>query len=439
MESMQWQLRIIILLLMLYPLFPLTAEGSEKYELLIAQGIEALNEGRHGEALKVLNRALQLAPDNPEATYYAGIAASRLGDYGRAEALLKKALKLDESSVSAYMELMRVYYLTSRCNRAEGIFNRYIDLSGDQALIRDAETLLEQCGKGSEKKPYRLKLLVGAQDDTNVLLEPSNPPSPEDRRSDNRLVAQLDASARLLHRKAFDVDLDYTLYQSLHRHLLDFNLLYQRISPAITLHLFDRFIPSAGYSFDYAYFRSEDYGRTHTGFGKVRIPEGNSLATDFIYEYRDKTYWDTTIFPTNAVRRGHENSLGIKQHLRAGANLLTLFYMQDWERTEADYWAFNGYRAGAKGISAFGPWHITFGGEFHQRRYRDDFPVFNKHRFDRTQQYSIGITYRITKQWGISVTETYLINESNLDAVSNPDAFDYKRNVAGIFLRWGIL
>ncbi len=439
METKKMRFGITILFLALLAILPPPVHGAEKYEHLIAQGIEAINEGHHAEALKTLSEALRLAPDNPEANYYAGIAASRLGNLDLAEDLLKKTLDFDENSISAYMELMRIYYLTSRCDRAESIFNRYIDLSKDQALIRDARELLAQCGKKPEKKPYSVKLLVGAQDDTNVLLEPSNPPSPEDRRSDNRLVAQLDASARLLHSKAFDLDLDYALYQSLHRDLIDFNVLYQKISPSVTLHISDRFIPSAGYSFDYTYFRSEDYGRTHTGFGKIRIPEGDSMATDLIYEYRDKTYWDTTIFPTNAVRRGHENSLGIKQHLITGGNLLTLFYLQDWERTDADYWAFNGYRAGAKGISAFGPWYVTFGGEFHQRRYRDDFPVFNNHRFDRTQQYSFGITYRITKKVGISVTESYLINESNLDAVSNPDAFDYKRNVAGIFLRWGIL
>ncbi len=418
---------------------PPLAHATNPEPLLVSTAIQFINDGEHQKALDILTRALAISPNDPEANYYAGIAASRLGKYDRAEQCFLKTLEIDNNAVSAYRELVGIYSLTGQCIQAESVYNRFINLSKDQALKKDAMNLLRQCTEQPGEKPYSLRLLLGAQDDTNVLLEPSNPPTPADRRSDDRLVAQIEGDLRLLQQPLYQVKLGYILYQSLHRDLTDYNVNFQRIAPEIILDISDRFIPSLGYAFEYAYFGSDDYGRNHIGFGKIRIPEGSQHSTDLLYEYRDKTYWDTDIFVNNSIRRGHRNSIGIRQNHRRGQNSCNLYYFQDWDRAEADYWSFNGFRIGGEGIYNYKRCYITLGGEFQQRRFRDDFPVFGHHRLDRNQQYSVGLTYQLTQQIGLSATNTYMINESNLDVTSNPDGFDYKRNIFGIFLRVGAL
>jgi tetratricopeptide (TPR) repeat protein len=49
------------------------------YELA-GQADELLNEGRHEEAAKLYLRAAELAPDNPELRFWAGLGAAQLGD-----------------------------------------------------------------------------------------------------------------------------------------------------------------------------------------------------------------------------------------------------------------------------------------------------------------------------------------------------------------------
>lgn len=439
MKMKRLQIGVLAILLMFSFAPPVTAGGADGSEGLVARGISAINEHRYEEALRTLQQALDRSPENAEAAFYAGIAAEGLGDLAGAEKFFLEALRIDGTAVSAYLELIRIYYRTGRCGKAKEIYRRHIDLSQDRALIRDAEALLARCNGKAATRPYRLSLLVGGQDDTNILLESSNPPSPADRRSDDRIVVQVGAGAQLLHKAGFDLDVDYTLYQSLHRDLTDYNILYQKITPEVSFHRFNRFIPSAGYSLEYSRFGGESYNRNHIGFGKVRIPEGTAHATELIYEYRDETYWDTEIFTDNAVRRGHRNSFGIKQIHRTDRNNCNLYLMVDHDRTDADYWDFNGYRIGGEGIYQMGRWVLDLGGEFRDRRYRGDFPLFHRNRHDRTQQYSLSLTYRLTESLGITASESYLINESNLDAATAPQAYDYKRNVAGIYIRWGIL
>jgi tetratricopeptide (TPR) repeat protein len=55
-----------------------------------------------------MKKALSLSPRSPEATYYAGIAYSRLGKYKEAEELLLQALQFDTTAVDAYFELGRL-------------------------------------------------------------------------------------------------------------------------------------------------------------------------------------------------------------------------------------------------------------------------------------------------------------------------------------------
>jgi len=49
------------------------------------------------------------------------------------------------------------------------------------------------------------------------------------------------------------------------------------------------------------------------------------------------------------------------------------------------------------------------------------------------QQYSLRLTYFISETMSASITESYIVNDSNLGI------FDYRRNITGIFLTVGVL
>jgi tetratricopeptide (TPR) repeat protein len=243
--------------------------SAEDYDLYIARGIQKINEGEMNDALEFLKKALELSPENPEATYYAGIAYSRLGSYKKAEELFFKTLQLDDTAIDVYLELGRLYYVTSRCDKAEEFLSKFTALSEDEELKKYAVGLVETCREEAEEKPYRLNIAVGSQYDSNVILEPSNPPVDAGRKSDTRALVYITSGATLLEKGMIKLKADYSFYQSLHLNLNDFNVHYHKITPALEIAISDVFKPSVGYSLEYTLLGSELYSRVHTYYGKI--------------------------------------------------------------------------------------------------------------------------------------------------------------------------
>ncbi|GBD95914.1 MAG TPA: tetratricopeptide repeat protein [Nitrospirae bacterium] len=361
---------IIALLVLFSVITPCHADaGVEDYELFIAEGIQKINEGKFSEALGLLKEALKLSPDSSEAAYYAGIAYSNPGNY-----------------------------------------------------------------KGAEAKPYELSISAGGQYDSNVILETSNPPVGADRKSDARALVYITSGATLFKRGRAKLKADYNFYQSIHKHLNDFNVQYHKITPVLEIAASGIFKPSVGYSLEYTLLAGELYSRVHTSYGKVTVTEGEKLSTEVIYEYRDNKYRDSNKFQTNSIRSGYKNSAGIRQNFYLSRLSGDAYYFSDSERAKEGYWNFNGYRSGAElTCKITSPLYINVSGEYNERRYRDDYPVFQERRLDSMQQFSVKLTYIFSDRISASITDTYIVNNSNLSI------FDYKRNITGIFFTAGIL
>ncbi len=418
----------VVLFLFLFPLHLYAGT----HELYLARGIEKMNEGRMEDALRLLEEALRLSPDDPETTYYAGVAHARVGNHGKAEELFLKTLSLDGSAVEAYLELGRLYYVTSRCEKAVEYLSRYTALSEDEPLKEYARRLINGCGR--EERPYRLDIYTGLQYDSNVILEPSNPPVEADKKADGRAVFHLKAGAVPLKGDRAALKLDYSFYQSIHFDLNDFNVHYHKIAPAVEVALTEALSLSAGYSLEYTLFGGDRYSRVHTYHGGLALMKGRRCYTEAIYEYRDHKYWDTEIYRTNSERTGYLTSIGLRQNFLSGRLKGKVYLFSDRDRTEREYWDYDGYRFGAEVLyRVSSPLYLSLSGEFNRRRYRDDYPGYGERRLDRMQQYSLALTYLLSGRMSVSVTESYTVNDSNIGI------FDYRRSITGVFLRVGVL
>ncbi len=438
-ELLKKYLYVPLMFLLLTVVFPLSVvsplyAGAEDYELYIAEGIRKINQGSTEDAIVLLKKALKLSPENPEAVYYAGIAYSRNGNYKEAESLFLQTLQLDETSANAYFELGRIYYVTSRCDELGDLFSKFRDLSGDNALKGKVAELVDGCRKKAEEKPFRFNISAGSQYDSNVILEPSNPPVSAERKSDARAVLYVTSGAVLLKERLIKLTLDYNFYQSLHINLHEFNVQYHKITPALEVTFSDALRSSVGYSLEYTLLGSDLYSRFNTFYGKFSVKESEKLSTEAIYEYRNQKYWDSDIFQTNSIRSGYQNTVGIKQNFYSKPLRGEIYYFSDFNRAKEGYWAFDGQRLGVKlAYKITPPLHINVSSEYNERRYRNDSPGFQERRLDRMQQYSLRLTYLISERMSASITESYIVNDSNLSI------FDYRRNITGLFLTVGVL
>ncbi len=425
--------RIVLIIFFISIVSPIYAV-TEDLDLYIALGIQKINEGKMKDARESLEKALALSPENLEANYYAGIANSRLGNYRRAEGLFFKVLKTDENTAGAYLELGRLYFQTSRCTKAEDNLSRFISMSEDEASKAYAGRLIDNCSAESGEKPYYLNASLGMQYDTNVILEPSNPPIDADRKSDARGLLYISSGATLFEKGAIKLKADYSFYQSLHFNLNDYNVHYHRLTPYIEIDLSDKIKPSIGYSFDYTLFGGDRYSRFHSLYGKLKFLGSKNLSTEALYEYRDIKYWDSDIFEANSIRSGTQNSAGVKQNYNTDRFSCSVYYYGEYNRAEEDFWSYNGHKFGAEiAYRITSPLYIGVSGEYNRKKFRDDFSDTDERRSDKIQEYALSLTYLVSKRVSISLTENYTINNSNLSI------FDYKRNITGISLTVGVL
>jgi tetratricopeptide (TPR) repeat protein len=408
-----------------------------EYEVNIAHGIQKMSEGRMKEALDFFNRALEAKPGNIEAAYYSGMAYSRLGEFESAEETFLGILERDEDFIDANLELGRLYYILGRCDSADANLDKFISASDDDGLKGYAADLKKACRAEEEEergeRGYFLNLSLGTEYDSNVIVEPDNPSSLADRKSDMRALLYLTAGKTIFDRGNISMKADYSFYLSTHHHLTGFNVNNQQLRPVIEFDLSRTVRPSVGYMLGYTLIGGDLYSLSHKYFGQVSIVEGVKHSTDLIYEYSTVRYWDTPLFQTATTRDGYMNTAGIKQNY-SDSFKADLYFYYDMERTETEYWNYDGFRAGGDfSFEILSSLYGTVSGEYSERDYKSIYPSATASRLDKIQRFVASLTYAVNNTFSIQLTESFTLNDSNLEL------FHYNRNIAGIFLTAGIL
>jgi tetratricopeptide (TPR) repeat protein len=421
------------------PVFLSTASASSDYDLFIAQGIEKINANQFSEALELLNKALEAAPDDPEALFYSGVALSRMGDHEKAEKLFSKVLRNKEYTANAYLELGRIYFTQGMCSKSIRYLKKYLKFEPESSLAAYAGNMIDECRTamqgGEEDDVNRLTVTAGVEYDSNVILESDNPPIVRPREDDWRAVGLVDARAVLYKNDVLKVKGKYKLYQSAHQHLSTFNVNYHLVSPSIELTVSDLIKPSIGYRLEYIpYFGGDDYGRFHTAFAKVKIRETDRHSLDGIYEYRDITYWNTRAFTGNALRTGHQNTAGVRQHFTYNRLDGNVYYFYDDKRASANHWSYIADRGGIMvQYKISDPLRVKGSAEFMKRDYRGIVPGTGLIRSDDTQHYTLSLQYQLNEKMALTFTERFTKNDSNIVS------YDYDRNVLGLLFTYGII
>ncbi len=416
-------------------IFSLSAPyAAEKFEVFIAQGIQKLNEEKYSEALELLDKALELSPDNLEAIYYSAIANARLGNLEQAEKALMKINKEDERAGNVYFELGRLHFAKGNCRKAVSYLTKFKSRTKDASSKNYAIDLIDDCLDRTGEKPYRVDVTLGYQNDTNVILEPNNPSATADRKDDGRVLGMITAGARLYENDNITARADYNLYQSVHFDLSDYDVHYHKISPSIELNVMDSVTTSAGYSLEWMIFDNDEYGVVHMYFAKLNIAEGESLSTDGIFEYSDIKYWNTDNFTDNSDRTGRKSSVGVQQNFAQDKLKADIHFFYDSKNAKERWWAYVGYRIGAAvSYDIIDPLRVNVKADFHDRDHRDDFPAYAELRRDRMQQYSINFQYAITDKLTATLSGSYTLNDSNIAD------YHYERNILGFMLTYGVI
>jgi hypothetical protein len=382
-------------------------------------------------AIKEFKAALKEKKHGHRATLYLGIALSRSGS-NKAETVLKKALSMDPSNPRTNLELGIYYYGASRLAQARDYFESTARLAPGTEFATRADEYLSLIEGAVTARPWSLNLSLGGQYDSNVVLDSGTGPLPEgvSRKSDWRAVAYLKGRYNIFTNDKIESSAGYTLYQSVHASLSDFNISQHILDLTAAYRITPDLRIRGIYSFEYVLVGGNGYDLAHTLAPALILDEGRGFSSTLEYRYRKNHYMNAGLFTDNSDRSGHDNLIEITQIIplhrlvRARAS-----YSYDVDSTSEDFWHYSGNRVTA-GLAFALPWKLLMNvdGEYYNTKYEGVSPMYGTRRKDEMYSASLSVTRPFCERYSVTAGQAYVRNKSNIDV------FDYKRSITSLFL-----
>jgi tetratricopeptide (TPR) repeat protein len=409
-----------------------TAEAAA-FDDYMSKGRALLEEKKYHEAAGEFRKALIENRESREAQLQLGIALSRSGS-GDAEGHLKKALSMDPADPQTNLEL-GIYYHNRRIN-AEAIdyFENVRDLAPGTEYSSRAEEHLRELSGATKERPWSLGISLGEQYDSNVLINSDSNPLPEgiSRKSDWKSIIYLDGRLKFIQADRLEASLGYSLYQTLNYSLSDFNIMQNLADVSFTYKILPSLSIGGMYKFEYILVGGDHYDTAHY-FGPVAtISEGKGFFTKLMYVYRYTTFKNSDLFTDNSGRSGPNNSIGASQSVPLCGNIgAEIGYSFDKDLAREDFWRYEGNK-GYASLNARLPlkFFLNLYGEYYKKKYEgiNPFSGTGARRRDEVQTYSISATRFLTDRISVSLGETYIHNDSNVDA------FRYDRSLTTLLV-----
>lgn len=411
---------------------PAAAETIKDYEIAVAKGQYAFEQRDYREAAASFEKALMARPGDRTATLSLGMSLSRGGELARARDVLLRALAADPNDARTRYEVGIVMYGLGEREEAKDFFEAVLAGAAPEQLRSGARKYLGLIG-GAAGAGKRLSLDIAAavQYDSNVVLEPDNAPAgAKDKKDDWRAVAMFDAGYRFLRTGATTADAGYLLYQNVHKELEDFNV-QQHNGKLAANHAFSGTL-SLGmeYRFSYSTVSADHYSTVHRVAPVLTAAFTPSSRTELHYAYESRRYINSPVFPANAERNGSNNTAGVTHIVRLPQDReFAVGYEYDKDSAEVKYWSATGHRGILKyRTMAFGAYRVSADASYCGRKYDAVQPGYAAIRKDGVQEYSLSVSRNVSDSMSVVLSDTHTIHDSNLPA------YEYSRNIAGLFL-----
>jgi len=440
----------------------------ERAEAHYYLGLTQLEMGEYEEALRSLSRSQQLDPTRKGIHFDLGIAYFKLGKYSQALQELEEAERQEPGRALVYYYQGYIHYITKDYHQVPRFFSKagqldkklaqgghffsglaYSHLGMFDEAIKEFQTCMaldpeSEIGLGARKyltdlqqrrrqaRRWHLFASMSPQYDDNVILQPEDTRVIEkvSRQADTKGIFFLGGEYRLGQWSDWALDVRYTLYQSMHGALEDFDLQDHRVTLSLS---------HQGQYGDIPYYWLLGYGYTHDLLENNRYLEAHSLdyilsfmyrpylVTQLQYRMRQKDF-HTPIPTTPFNRDAYNHQVAIQQYIFLSPDYrryLKLGYAYDNDMARGENWDYQGHRAT---IGFFTPliWQrcsFMLDFDYYLQEFLHTDTFFHKTRKDK--EYSVSIGLRLEIGGGYSLGLKYL----NITHDSNLALYDYKREL----------
>lgn len=409
------------------------AYAQESYREHLRMGKFSFNDKDYAAAEQQFRAALAEQPDGYEAMLYLGIVLNRAGKPREAAVLLKKALFLDPENQLANLEMGIFYFNKALYLEAIEFFEIARDLDPTSAAAGTARQYLDGIRTEFDKEPeWEFTLSTGIQHDSNVVLSPETGvlPAGISRKADWRGTVFFTAGYDLFDEEGIAGRFGYSLYQSVHARLSEFNV----TSSELRLDLFSEARPgvkvAGSYSYELSYVAWDKYGSSHTLSPSVTIGGSGGASSVVEFRYKILNFSNMDFFPNNFGMSGTIKHLGFSRNIPLGGSVaakLGAFYeAADAKRKYWDYGAYGATAAAAVNL----PLKFTARAsvEYSTKDYDGINPVSARKRDDETLTYSLAMRKDFSKKLNILAGYTVVDNDSSIAE------YAYKREISTLAL-----
>ena len=435
-------------------------------ELLISQGIEKMGRGEYEKAIERFKRAAERKPEDPEVHYYLGLAYSRLGDYPSAITAFERVLKLDPKNRRVRYPLGMAYYLSEDYQSAAVFLKRARkdDPSNPMVLLylgaahmslgrhREAAKALRACiemnpspevaamarnyldqipVREKPKKRLSLSATLSFQYDDNVILKPEGLTTAEliTRESDYRGVGFFWGEYQFLQGAPWLGGLRYSLYQSVHTRLHDYDLTNNAASLYGGYRGEVKGFPykvQVDYEYQNTLLNSESYLERHSGIFNLDFSGTPSLLTQLSYRGQSKNFHNQPYLEAVDDRDASNHRAGLTQYLFFSEKTRHIHggYFFDREDADGNNWDFKGHLASA---GFYTP--LIYGirlrakAEYYWQNFDNIHTTLMEKRKDREWTQHVSLDRDFGKYLTLSAYYVHQNHHSNLDV------FKYSRNI----------
>ncbi len=422
-------LRKIILISTLCLLATPSFATEADFEKRMARGVSALDNGNTALAREEFQAAIKEHPNDVEAALYFAIALNRAGDPS-AEPALKTALRLEPGNPRINLELGTFYYNKKMYDEAGDYFENLLTQKPDPEMTAAAEGYLANIRASGGGKRWGATVMGGMQYDSNVqLVAAGGVLAPgTDRRGDWRGVLNLGFNGVAFRDNEQELTGSYSLYQTLHVHLTEFNLTQNlfdvtyklKISPAVTA-------KTSG-AFESIQLGGNPFVNDFSICPGVLFVLNDAAVIGLDYRFRSSYFKNSETFSGNTDRNGVTHSIILSQRMTLSEMFtLRVGYTFDREVTKVSAWSSDSHRAGA-GLGVALPHALLFDISFDaaSKKYDEILDPATAIRSDATITGAASLTWQATGQYVVSLGYHHTNNTSNVSG------YEYSRGITSV-------
>jgi len=280
-----------------------------------------------------------------------------------------------------------------------------------------------------EENPFKLEAEVGVRYDDNITVDESDANS---RRGDSSFLLRANLGADLIKKKKFSFSGRYSISQSLHDELTDFDLQIHGISLQAKTKI-GKVNVAANYRFNYIKLGGINFLEINSIRPNIGFLVAKKTYLTASYEYREHSFKDAALFDRNANR--HTGATKAYFLLGKGKNITAGYKVGRHKATTADlsYWAHTvdaGLKLPVKLASKDATYRLRY--QYRQKDYSGFDAGIGAVRGDKRHTMRTSLNVPFGKSFSAEFEYRYVDSNSNLASI------DYNNHLLTFTLGWSL-